>query len=299
MEIIEQELRDSAQLSRVAKSFMQEDSYEKAIHEADLARDILLDMPCQGADLSLSDRENTKKILRQIMTGITGNKNFAIEKFDTNVGECLGLSPSQIEELQKIKKIWGQLSNLGFLDKKKIFDEIEELEKDLRRSAEVSRMEKTGIPQDHYDQKMYQANRLRAIILGMPSSDIPLSSELKEDLEKSLLEVMREIAHDDALDIAHINRIDLEKSGMAEDDIDELLKIKDIIDDIENGEKGAKEIALEIDVVMEEIRRSAEHSRLDKEAHEADDFTRKMWDAGKLGSLVLHLDLGKKDVGGG
>jgi hypothetical protein len=276
---------------------MQEDSYEKKIHEADLARDIILDLPCQGANLSPSDRENTKKILRQIMTGITGNKNFAIEKFDTNVGECLGLSPSQIEELQKIKKIWLQLNNLGFLDKKKIFVEMEELEKDLRRSAEVSRIDKTGIPIDHYDQKMYQANKLRCIILEIPTLDGPLNEEQKEDLEKSLMDVMRDIAHDDNLDIDHINREDLEKSGLGSDDIDELLKIKGIIDDIEGGKLGAKDIALEIDDVMEEIKRSAEHSRLDKDAHEADDYTRKMHDADKLRGEVLHLDLGLKDVG--
>jgi len=91
---------------------------------------------------------------------------------------------------------------------------------------------------------------------------------------------MKDLAHDQNLDTDHVKKEDLEKIGLNPDEIDEIFKLKQIIDEVETGDVDANKIALDIDEVMEDIRRSAEHSRLDKEVLDGDDsYEKKMHEA--------------------
>jgi len=95
---------------------------------------------------------------------------------------------------------------------------------------------------------------------------------------------MKDLAHDDNLDIEHLTKKDLDGKGLSSREIDEIMKLKGIINHMDN--ENADELAAEINDVMDEIKKSAEHSRIDKEIFDEDDYTRKMHAADVLRDVL-------------
>jgi len=85
--------------------------------------------------------------------------------------------------------------------------------------------------------------------------------------------------------------------NLSPEEIEELLKLKHIWNELEEDKPvNPNLIAKELENVMDDIKRSAEHSRLDKEAQEGDSFDRKMHDADNLRDALLHIDVTKNDI---
>jgi len=61
----------------------------------------------------------------------------------------------------------------------------QDLEKEIRESAQVSKIEMTQKPEDEYDQKMWDTDKLRKAVISLPTGHVKLNVDQKNELEKS------------------------------------------------------------------------------------------------------------------
>jgi hypothetical protein len=102
---------------------------------------------------------------------------------------------------------------------------------------------------------------------------------------------MADIAHDPKINPLTVTEEELKAKGLSPDEISELLKLKHIYVELESDKPvNPKLLAAELGDVMFDIRKSAEHTKADNEAHKGDDQTIAMHDADILRDEILHIN---------
>ena len=102
---------------------------------------------------------------------------------------------------------------------------------------------------------------------------------------------MADIAHDPKIVPSCVTKEELKAKGYSPEQINILLKLKDIYIELESDKTiDPKSLAAELGDVMFDIRKSAEHTKADNEAHKGDDQTIAMHDADILRDEILHIN---------
>jgi hypothetical protein len=198
---LEDELRADATHTKVQHDWDKLDSsYDKKIFDADILRNIVLDIPERGHKITQEQRDNIAKSVRDVMGGITGD--FKIDPLTVTVSAMkkLGLTEHEIQEMLKLRHIYDEVEGPGEIDNKKLTDELKEVMDEIRNSAEASRHEKDILEKgDSADHREHDADILRDMVLDMPV-DGPLGVDQKIKLEKSIRDIIGDIAHDPKID---------------------------------------------------------------------------------------------------
>jgi hypothetical protein len=294
LEDVMEDIRKSAEHTKADNEAHKGDDYTRKMHDADKLRDEVLHIDITKKDLGADQRAHIEKSVRDIMAGIGHDANINPETITEKGLKAKGLSRDEINELLKLKHIYIELESDGPVDPKLLAVELEDVMFDIRKSAEQSRVDKEAHNGDDYTIKMHDADILRDEVLHLDVGlkDIPLGQ--REGIEKSVRDVMADIAHDPKINPLTVTEEGLKARGLSPDEISELLKLKHIYKELDSDKPiDVRLLAAELDNVIDDIRKSAEHT---KEAHDADDFTLKMHDADKLRDEMIDINLNLPDI---
>jgi len=110
-------------------------------------------------------------------------------------------------------------------------------------------------------------------------------------MEKSVRDIMQEISHDPRINPDTMNIEELHNKGLSDEEIKELLKLQHIYKELESEKTIDNSLLVrELNEVVDDIRRSAEHSRLEGLD---DPLEKKLHDAMELKEIAAHLDESK------
>jgi hypothetical protein len=108
--------------------------------------------------------------LGEIAIGITGDSDVHLGEITEKRMGKMGLGREEIGEIMRLKSVWmGLEMGIVGVDEKYLGEEVKKLEQDMRKSAEVSRVEKDTQPINPYDQKLREAEQLRSMISTLPA----------------------------------------------------------------------------------------------------------------------------------
>ena len=103
---------------------------------------------------------------------------------------------------------------------------------------------------------------------------------------------MADIAHDPSINPLTVTEKELKARGLSPDEIKEVLDLKHIYVELESDKPvNPKSLAEELGGVIDDIRKSAEHTKADKEAHKGDDNRIAMQDADNLANEILQINV--------
>jgi len=112
---------------------------------------------------------------------------------------------------------------------------------------------------------MHDADILRNTLLGIDLNQKDIPEDERHKIEKSVRDVMADIAHDKNINPTNITEESLGKKGLSDDEIRELLKLKHIYNELDSDKPvNPNLLANEIDDVIHDIRKTAEASRIEK-----------------------------------
>jgi hypothetical protein len=286
------DIRKSAEQSRVDKEAREGDNYTIKMHDADILRDEVLHLDVDLKDLPLGQREHIEKSVRDVMADIADDPKINPLTVTEKELKAKGLSPDEISELLKLKHIYKELDSDKPIDVRLLAAELDDVIDDIRKSAEHTKADKEAHDADDFTRKMHDADKLvdEMIDINLNLPDISLTQ--REHIEKSVRDVMADIAHDPTINPLTVTEEGLKARGLSPDEISELLKLKHIYKELDsNTPINPKLLAAELGGVIDDIRKSAEHTKADQEAHKGDDYTIKMHDADKLGDEILHINV--------
>jgi hypothetical protein len=236
-------------------------------------------------------RDTLAKSVRDVMGEIAHDKRIKPETMTVELLRERGLADDEIDELMKLKHIYDELENDKKLDNKQLIDELNEVVEQIVASAEHSRMEAL---EDSYDIKLHDAADLKDLANQVGVNKV-LGVELRSEIRKSARDIMRDITHDPKLNPEQVTKAKLVEMGLTTQQIDEVLKLKGIYEEVD-GDKpvDVEKLIHELEDVADEIRESAEHSRIEDIGKADHSFEQKMADADKLEDMSTLLAPGHK-----
>ena len=236
-------------------------------------------------------RDTLAKSVRDVIGEIAHDKRIKPETMTVELLRERGLTDDEIEEMMKLKHIYDELETNKKLDNKKLIDELNQVVDQMVVSAEHSKMEAL---EDSYDIKLHDAADLKDLANQVGVNRV-LGSELRGEIKRSARDIIRDITHDPKLNPEQVTKAKLLEMGLTPQQIDEVLKLKGIYEELD-GEKSVdvEKLIHELEDVADEIKESAENSRIQNIGKADSLFEQKMNDADKLGSIQSLLAPGHK-----
>jgi len=138
--------------------------------------------------------------------------------------KAIGLTPEQIDEVLKLQHIYEELEDNKPVDTKQLVKELEDVAKEIKDSAEQSRLENIEKDDKDFENKMNGVSKLGSLlsVIDHRGNDNKLFSTEKDKIKKSIRNVMIDISHKNNIDPSKVTRKDLEKMNLSPDEIDEI-----------------------------------------------------------------------------
>lgn len=103
-----------------------------------------------------------------------------------------------------------------------IAHELEDVMDEIRRSAEHSKQHHDALLGDDYARKMYDADvLLRAQLLNIDLTKNDIDRDSRRNIEKSIRDVMADIAHDPKINPDKLTEADIKKMDLSPEEKDE------------------------------------------------------------------------------
>jgi hypothetical protein len=263
------------------------DSYVHKMHDAEKLKDLEVHLPQAGLTTADQDYE-IQRSCRDIMRDLAGDPDLNPEKVTKKDLWEMNLDPTVIDEILKLKHIYletkdGKPLDIGHL-RSEIDSVMAEIENDAEHNLAEDQLLKEG---GDYEHKMNDAKKIHDVLLTLPDHG-QTTEDQDYQIQHSVRDIMRDLAHDDALDPHQVTRNKLMLAGFDENEILEIMKLKKIYEEVENGQAvDIDHLRDELGDVMDEIRKSAEVSRF--ENLEEDVYHHKMHDAELLKELAMEI----------
>jgi len=163
---------------------------------------------------------------------LTGDPNVDISTLSEERLREMGLSPEEIKEIMELKKIYDTLNKPGPVDPKSLMKDLQHVQNELTQDAAhddaFAKFEKQGDNQ----KKVYAADIINDIMLSLPSDGSDLTPKERAEMERKLLDVASGITGNQNIDLANITEEELKTMGLSQDEIDEIMKLKNIYNEI-------------------------------------------------------------------
>jgi hypothetical protein len=115
-----------------------------------------------------------------------------------------------------------------------------------------------------YEVKMHDADVLENLMINVPITG-DVSKGQREEIKRSVRDVMKDILHDDKVDPMHCTLNELLNKGYEPDEIRELMKLRMIYEEVDTDKPiDNKKLIAELKDIKNDIVESAEHSRIEK-----------------------------------
>jgi len=161
----------------------------------------------------------------------------------------------------KLQKIYNQLEDDKPVEPKLIAAELKEVADDLKKNADISRINNRSHNTDDFENKLHDIGSLRDALFKIDMSGSDIDSDDRKDIGKTVDKVARDLAHDQNLDLDNVNAKDLKKKGLTDAEIEEIMELSRIHKELEgSGPIDPSHIAEELEEVIENIKKSAAHS---------------------------------------
>jgi len=296
LDVVIDEIRKDADQSRIDDN-KEADSFDRLMNDANKLRDAMLDINLSESDIPDSGRKQMENTIAGVMGDIAHNPNINPATITEKQLKKMDLTQEEIDEILKLKGLYTKLESDKPVDPNLLAAELEDVINDIRISAQHSRMEKDFENEDSEEKKLHDADLLRDQMLHIDLTKKNITEDNKECIEKSIRDVVKDLTHGKVTDVEHVTKKQLKNMDLTQGEIDEIMKLKGIYVDLEDGKLNSKKIAADLKSVVQSMRASVENSRVHDQSHQRDDLERQLDDANKLRDEMLHIDISKRDIG--
>jgi hypothetical protein len=283
---------DMPGLHKVMTTALHNMVFDKKMGEADDLIKISLIIPNGRKQLSAGDKEKTTFEIERVIADIMCSSKYPPATVSKKQLEGLGLTDREISEIGRLQELLKKLRSGAPVDNRKVGSELAAIIGELKSDAMESKFDDGEDSRIDYDHKMHDAEKLKELELHLPTSGLTTKAQDIE-IQRSVRDIIGDLAGDSNIDPSKMTKKGLREKGLDPKTIDELMKLKVIYQEVDKGKAvDVKHIKQELDEVIAEIEKDAEHKRAEEDIlKNADEFTHKMYDAEKLKELELHLPI--------
>lgn len=283
--------------------------YDRDLFDANLLREIVLDIPYPGQKISKAQKTQIQDSLHQTIANMIGNNNVDLKSLTPEFLQAnLTLSDQKISEILELKSIHDSLTSTRKstkgTDNQNISDRIHKVMSELRTNATEQKLASKVLEGgDSLHHEHHDANLLRNLMLDLPNQK-SLNPDQKENLQKSLRNIISDLAHDETLHLSDINESSLRAKGISDKQISEIFQLKNLFKSLEgNANIDTKKIGQQLMEVEKNLRSDVATAETLRAFEGENDHFKKVHEANIAREIFLGLPgrgvpLGGEDVEG-
>jgi len=202
--------------------------------------------------------------------------------------EELGLDPKTIHEVEKLQKIRDDLTSGTPVDARQLKNDLNNIINEMEQQASANKAigEKQKELNEDIEKKEHDKELLQDLLDDLPSSGKTTPAQ-NEAIKNNVIDMINDITGNPDLDISTLTKEQLRDMGLSPEEIDEIMKLKEIYDQVNSGKpvditKIKEELSDVIDLIDNDIKNEkAELNQLT----ENDDYSRKINEVDSLKNL--------------
>ena len=216
---------------------------------------------------------NIKDVVQEVIKDLVGNNQIDISSLTTDKQKKMGLDDDQIKEISKLKTIYQEVDQGQPLDSNLL---KEQLENSTHITNKSTKKQKKNNLKNENQQQIKNANTLGDFaILISQDTDQQIPDKLKDQMLSKITDIIKDITKCSDINPEIVNKNQLESLGLTSNEVSEVLKLKNIFDELETKDKKIDNrlLAQQLKNVSQDIKQSSEYFRVNSDTYNEFDKT--------------------------